>query len=201
MSRVERDRLVRSAAARRRLAADVCAIEGSVTCAPALRAPAPGGSSAKLDTARRSRAEATTDFERVRLRDEAKAVEAAAPILECKDLQIETSFLAAEAERALNRANPPKGRGKQQGGVVPDHAVCGDVMRQIRSAHRGFEDSGFEAAKTRAGRAGEGYRTPLHPARRLTGPTGVTPSSRAETSTRGRTSTAGRGIRTPDIRE
>ena len=81
-----------------------------MTGAPALPAPTPGGLPAKLDTARRSRAEAMTDFERVRLRDEAETVEAAAAILEHKDIQIEASFLVAEAERAISRANPPRGR-------------------------------------------------------------------------------------------
>ena len=54
-----------------------------MTGAPALPAPAPVGLPAKFDTARRFRAEAMTDFERVRLWGEAEAVEAAAALLAC----------------------------------------------------------------------------------------------------------------------
>lgn len=52
--------------------------------------------------------------------------------------------------------------------MIPDHSVSGGVLRQIRSAHRDFEDPEFEAAKTRPreqGKPMKGIGYPFIPTR------------------------------------
>ena len=74
----------------------------------------------KLDTARQALASATTDFERVRVRDHAAAVQAAAAILERREIQVEASILVSEEEREIAKANPPKPAGRPKTGEIRD---------------------------------------------------------------------------------
>ena len=62
---------------------------------------------AKLDVAKRALAEATEDWQRIDIRDYARAVAAATAILERKDIQIQAANLVQDAERAIVKANPP----------------------------------------------------------------------------------------------
>ena len=76
-------------------------------------------------------------------------MEAAAKILNCRDIQVEASVLVQEAERAIAKANPPNpgGRGiPKKNCVIQDNAVgvSGGVVRQMRMAHEPIEDEEFE---------------------------------------------------------
>ena len=67
----------------------------------------PAGVIAQLDRARHALAECRTDFERLRIRDNAKAVQEAARILERRDIQQQAARLVLDAEFAIKQANPP----------------------------------------------------------------------------------------------
>ena len=60
---------------------------------------------AKLDVAKRALAEATEDWERIDIRDYARAVAAATAILERKDVQVQAANLVQDAERAIVNLN------------------------------------------------------------------------------------------------
>lgn len=66
---------------------------------------------AQFDQVEKALAQADTDFDRLQVRKEAKALEAAAKIMERKDLQVKLSALILKAERAIAQANPPQARG------------------------------------------------------------------------------------------
>ena len=99
----------------------------------------------RLDGARQALIECRSDFERMRIRDEALAVREAAGILRRKDIQVEASVLVQEAERAIARANPPQ-QGRRNDFVTSDHEVpiSPDMVRQMRSAHASLSDEAFE---------------------------------------------------------
>ena len=63
---------------------------------------------ALLDAGKRALAQASDDFERIRIADTAKAVQAAATILKRKDIASTASILVARAEREIAKHNPPK---------------------------------------------------------------------------------------------
>ena len=65
---------------------------------------------AKLDVAQRALAEATDDWQRVDIRDYARAVAAATAILKRKNIQVQAANLVQDAERAIAKANPPMSR-------------------------------------------------------------------------------------------
>ena len=62
---------------------------------------------AKLDVAKRALEEATEDWQRVDIRNYARAVAAATAILERKDIQVQAANLVQDAERTIVKANPP----------------------------------------------------------------------------------------------
>lgn len=103
----------------------------------------------RLDAARKALAECRTDFERLQLRDEVKAVKAAAEILGRRDIVVEATIFISEAERAIHKANPPFGRGKgrpktdEKKSVVSDDAFSASTLRDIRQAHKALTDQGF----------------------------------------------------------
>ena len=72
---------------------------------------------------RQALAECRSDFERICLRDEARAVKAAALILGRRDIATEAAIFIAEAERVIVQANPP--------------ALPGRTARQRAIVHRG----------------------------------------------------------------
>ena len=98
---------------------------------------------ASLDRGRTLLEKATTDFERLRVRDHARAAQAAAAILERQDIQVTASTLVQRAERAITQANPPAplGRGKV---VILDNDFSNESLRQMRAAHAKLSDADFE---------------------------------------------------------
>ena len=102
-----------------------------------------------LDNGRRALTEARDDFERLRVRDAAKAYAAAAEVLKRRDVQVVASELVQDAERAIVKANPPNppGRGKtvslKHGFIEPS------VVRHMRSAHVGAlaDEGAYERVK------------------------------------------------------
>lgn len=113
---------------------------------------------AKLDVARRALAEATEDWQRIEIRDYARAVAAATAILERKDIQVQAANLVQDAERAIVKANPPgsrlaSARLNQQpeisGSRVHEQpAIKSVTIRDMRRAHAKLTDEEYEAAKT-----------------------------------------------------
>ena len=73
--------------------------------------PQPVGWLVKLANARQALYEARDDFERLQIRDKAKAVQEATKVLKYKDIQVHASLLVQDAERAIAKANPPQKRG------------------------------------------------------------------------------------------
>ena len=117
---------------------------------------------AKLDVAKRALSEATTDWERIDIRDYARAVAAATAILERKEIQIQAANLVQDAERAIAKANPaipPQVSGKKGGdtklkGVISDNTLqppksplSQQDVSQIRLAHQHITDEEFEGFK------------------------------------------------------
>ena len=108
-----------------------------------------------LDRGHQALVAASNDFERVRVRDGAKAVQAAAEVLKRKDIQVVASLLVCDAERAIAKANPPptpseSGARKGQKGVVPDNTLPQQTIRDIRHAHNKVTDEQYQAAKDKA---------------------------------------------------
>lgn len=114
---------------------------------------------ARIDGARRALAAARDDFERLRIRDDARALVAAAAILKRNDIQVSAARLVMEAERAVAAANPPASpheSGSRRGKGVPvDNALSRGNLRAIRHAHAGLSDEEFVAACETAERRGE----------------------------------------------
>ena len=102
--------------------------------------------------------DARNDFDRLRIRDEARAVAAAAAILKRRDIQTEATILVATAERAIAKANPPEqGRRTdvEDNFVAPDNEVNTQLVRDIRFAHDKLTDEQFEAVAEEARAQGE----------------------------------------------
>ena len=93
-----------------------------------------------VDRARAALAEARTDFERLRIRDHAKALQEAAAILKRRDIQTEASILVCDCERAIAKANPsptPQEAGARKGVLREDTlSVPPSTLRNIRQAHK-----------------------------------------------------------------
>ena len=109
-----------------------------------------------LDRAQRALADAQTDFERIQIRDQARAVHAAAEVLKRKDIRTQASILIARAERAVAKANPPKppedrGQGRAGKSISSKETdlVPTKTMTAIRAAHR-LPDPQFEAEMAQA---------------------------------------------------
>ena len=105
----------------------------------------------QLDRATRDLASVSTDFERLLIRDHAKAYQAAAEILNRRDIQVQASVLVQRAERAISKANPPKARSETGRGhkLVP----LGDEipkLRDMRAVHSKLTDTQFEARTVQA---------------------------------------------------
>ena len=105
----------------------------------------------QLDRARAALARASTDFERLTIRDQAKAYQAAAAILNRRDIQVQASVLVQRAERAISKANPPlprggpPDRGKQ---LSPGGTIA--KLRDMRAVHSKLTDKQFEARTVQA---------------------------------------------------
>ena len=133
---------------------------------------------AKLDVAKRALAEATTDWERIDIRDYARAVAAATAILERKDIQVQAANLVQDAERAIAKANPSMHERERERlraeiineastnakdafieedknlEIVTENLVTVDQLRKMRQAHNHISDEEFEAKKLEAEKTG-----------------------------------------------
>ena len=109
----------------------------------------------QLDTAQQALVDATDNFERARIRDHAKAIQAAAAILKRRDVQVTASVLVASAEREYDK-HRKREQGKRndltsvpQGTeVVPP--ISKKVEKDIAAAHSKLSDEEFEARKVEA---------------------------------------------------
>lgn len=101
-----------------------------------------------VDRARAALVQARSDFERLRVRDQARALAEAAAILERKDIQTEASVLVMEAERAIAKANPAptpqEAGGRRTEGVPREDTLAPSTLRNIRAAHSRLSDEEFE---------------------------------------------------------
>ena len=109
----------------------------------------------RLSQARTHIEAATSDFERLRMRDEARAIQEAAKILQHREIQVQAAELVARAEREIHKANPPKpeggpGRGKKtiatDNGFNEEKPLPQQTIRDIRHTHSKLTDDQFEAA-------------------------------------------------------
>ena len=119
----------------------------------ALALPA-GSLLACVDSIRQALAECRTDFERLVLRDHAKAVQEAARILKRRDIQTQASILVCDCERAIAKANPAKPEGGPGRGIktVPREdgfSIPTSTIRNIRQAHK-ITDEEYAARKESA---------------------------------------------------
>ena len=95
-------------------------------------------------------AQAQTDYERLQLRDQARALGEAAKIFDRRDVQATATALVQRCEREIWRANPAGRRGGDRRSenfkVIPHNFEISDaVMKQIRAAHSAVTDEAFEA--------------------------------------------------------
>ena len=103
----------------------------------------------QLDMASQALAEVTTDFERIEIRDTAKAIQAASEILQRKDIQVQASLLVTDAERAIVKANPSRqGERTDKNFVTPkDDVISHSNLRNMRQAHTDISDSEYREIK------------------------------------------------------
>ena len=105
----------------------------------------------QLDRAHTALVGASTDFERLMIRDQAKAYQAAAAIMNRRDIQVQASVLVQRAERAISKANPPAkvGRGHK---IVPqeDAFIDRSTLHKMRAVHSKLTDEQFEVRTVQA---------------------------------------------------
>lgn len=112
----------------------------------------PDGILSRIDEGRSYLTKAASDFERLRIRDAAKALQVAAEILNRRDVQVEASMLVMDAERAIAKANPPQ-QGKRtdlEDFGIQSPEVDKYVRQKIRQAHANIDDDQYEALKEKA---------------------------------------------------
>ena len=104
---------------------------------------------ANLERVQAALAECQTDTQRLYIRDQAAAAQAAAEVLKLRDIQTAASLLVQEAERAIAKANPPEqGRRNDLKDFVPaENEVTG--LRKMRLAHS-LSDEKWDARKAEA---------------------------------------------------
>ena len=127
----------------------------------------------RLDAAKAALVAASSDFQRLRIRDEARAVAAAAAILKRRDIEVEASLLGADAEREIINHNPPLTA--HEGRYVRDNPGCAVALerralfaligsnsnlRAMRRAHANLDDAEYERLKAE-------HRTQNRPMSRL----------------------------------
>lgn len=118
-----------------------------------LSAPAPAEISSevqdiidKVDQASVMLAQASNDYERLYVRDQAKAAMAAAHVLKLHDVVKRASIMVQRAERAIAKANPPQpGKRTDLEPVAPGAiGLPTDTLSKMRTAHNAFTDDEFE---------------------------------------------------------
>ena len=101
---------------------------------------------------------ARTDFERLMLRDEARALAAAAAVLNRRDIQVEASIIVSDAERAIAKANPAA-QGKRTdleanfghgASEVPETQISKAVVKHLRQTHGDLSDAQYADLKRQA---------------------------------------------------
>ena len=122
--------------------------------------PKSQGLAARLDAVRTELLAATDDFTRLRIRDESRAVAAAAVVLNRRDIEVEASLLCSDAEREVVKHNPPLPA--SQGAVVRDNPtselaqqrkslvdLLGNTtrLRMLRRAHTHMDDDEYGQIK------------------------------------------------------
>ena len=112
----------------------------------------------KLNSASQALAEATTDFERIEIRDGAKKLQAISEILNRKDIQVQAANLVVTAEYEIAKANPPEtasesgrrgGRGKVKGAPT-GRTLSSNIISKIRQAYLGISGSELDQMKQEA---------------------------------------------------
>lgn len=104
----------------------------------------------KIERAKTLLAEARTDYERMDIRDQARAAMAAATILGLREVAVAASWLVARAERAIAQANPSRlpgdrGQGRAAKSVDSESTdLANDTLSQMRRAHRDYTDEQFD---------------------------------------------------------
>ena len=96
---------------------------------------------------------ATTDQERLRVRDVAKAAQEASRILGMRDVQTMASLLVMDAERALAKANPSlQGRNQHSESIAfrERDALSPSVLGHIRQVHAKVDDDAYSALQAAA---------------------------------------------------
>ena len=110
---------------------------------------------AELDAAKRKLCEATSDEERIDIRDYARGVAKAIAIPQQKDIKVQAANLVQDAERAIAKANPPmssKERAKRNESArrpLP-LSLTRRQLSYIRQAHDLLTDEEFEKKKVEA---------------------------------------------------
>lgn len=114
--------------------------------------------SVQLDVAKRALAEASEQWERIQVRDYAKAVEVAAAVLERKDIAVYAANLVQDAERAVFKALPEPSVGRPKKSTSESELnneteldeVDPKLKQNIRAAHKHVSDEEFEVLKEKA---------------------------------------------------
>ena len=115
--------------------------------------PGEGGNIlAQLEMGHQALAQARDDFDRIKIRDTAKALEVAAGILRHKGIQVEASMLVMDAEREVAKANPPNqgARSDLKKKAPKIDGLNSETKRKIRQAHAHVEDDEYEEIKLEA---------------------------------------------------
>ena len=106
---------------------------------------------ALVDRGRGALMEARDDFARLRIRDRARAIKAAAEVLKRKDIQTHASILVQDADRMIAKANPPmdpkrSGSMSKSKGVVPraTPSIKKDTLSKMRSVHGKLSDEEYD---------------------------------------------------------
>ena len=132
---------------------------GHDAAAVALPVPRPGADlPALLDAGSQALAAATDDLERLRIRDHAQAIGAAARVLKRIDVLVDASVLVHTAERTIAAVNPaptPAEAGGRNGAAVVETEVGAGLIRKIRGAHARVDDDLFASLVDEARRLGE----------------------------------------------
>ena len=101
---------------------------------------------ALLDAGHRALAQATTNIERLRVRDGARAYQEAARVLKRADVLVDASILVQTAERAIAVANPGRTRAETgRGRAIPPAEIDIKLISKIRAAHAHVDEGVFRS--------------------------------------------------------
>ena len=98
---------------------------------------------ANIERGESALAAAETDYERLEVRDAARAAQVVTAALGRRNLVKRFSVLVSRAERAIAKANPPDNRGGR-GNRITDDTVSRTDLSRMRQAHDHITDEQFE---------------------------------------------------------